>query len=88
VRARRRRTTIGLGLESDPVAGKGTGLTGGTHPSAREKGEGGKSGSRGESGPGRLLAGRAREREGEERRPARPCGRERKGRLAPGHKGK
>jgi hypothetical protein len=31
-RAGRRRTAVGLGLEPDPVVGKGTGPTGGTHP--------------------------------------------------------
>jgi hypothetical protein len=37
--AGRHQTAVGLGLESDPVAGKGTGPTGGTHLSARGRGK-------------------------------------------------
>jgi hypothetical protein len=61
---------VGLGLESEPVAGKGMVTTGGTHPSAREKGKGGGNGPRREGGPGRAAGPRGGEgkRRGKEAR--------------------
>jgi hypothetical protein len=60
-RAWRRRSAVGLGLESEPVAGKGMVPTGRTHPSAREKGKGGGSRPRREGGPGRAAGPRGGE---------------------------
>jgi hypothetical protein len=76
------RNAVGLRLEPDPVVGKGTGPIGGTHPSAREKGEGGRSGPCGEGGPGRSCwAARRGRKRGEERRPRAGLRRERRSGL-------
>jgi hypothetical protein len=47
-----RRTAVRLGLESEPVTGKGTVLTDGTHPSVRERGREEEVGRAGDAGPG------------------------------------
>jgi hypothetical protein len=53
--ARGRRTEVGLGLESDPIAREGTGPTGWTHLSARERGKGKEAGCAGKVGLGGVV---------------------------------
>jgi hypothetical protein len=66
-RARWCRTTVGLGLESNPVTGKGTGSTGAAHPSARERGREEEVGRAGKVGRGGAAGPREREREEEKK---------------------
>jgi hypothetical protein len=75
----------GLGVESEPSSGKEKTLTGGIHPSARERGREEEAGRAGDTGPGRRSWAARRER-GSEARPTGPCGRRRKGRLGLGCK--
>jgi hypothetical protein len=63
----RRRTAVGLGLESEPITGKGTVPIGGTHLSARERGREEEAGRAGKVGRGGAAGPREGEREEEKK---------------------